>query len=241
MTRADVTISFAVDLELRALPGRDRPEAAIRGFVREEVRRDRRADPKLGMSTVEVDVVAVHVSPGDRVEPDTIVVEVQSEKVNFEIEAALPEPCGRCSSARATRPRSATSSCGSSRERVADRELRRGAVRDRARRAGPRREDVVVLSADLSKYTDVLRSQGVPGSLRPGGDGRGEHDGDRRGPSEDGLPPDRRHLRRLRDAARTTRLRWRSRPARRAGSSSPSSRASRPRSRRRTRRSTTSR
>jgi pyruvate dehydrogenase E2 component (dihydrolipoyllysine-residue acetyltransferase) len=43
--------------------------------------------PKLGMSTVEVDVVAVHVKPGDRVEPDTIVVEVQSEKVNFEIEA----------------------------------------------------------------------------------------------------------------------------------------------------------
>lgn len=43
--------------------------------------------PKLGMSTVEVDVVAVHVKPGDRVEPNTIVVEVQSEKVNFEIEA----------------------------------------------------------------------------------------------------------------------------------------------------------
>ena len=43
--------------------------------------------PKLGMSTVEVDVVAVHVKPGDRVEPGTIVVEVQSEKVNFEIEA----------------------------------------------------------------------------------------------------------------------------------------------------------
>jgi pyruvate dehydrogenase E2 component (dihydrolipoamide acetyltransferase) len=43
--------------------------------------------PKLGMSTVEVDIVAVHVKPGDRVESDTIVVEVQSEKVNFEIEA----------------------------------------------------------------------------------------------------------------------------------------------------------
>lgn len=43
--------------------------------------------PKLGMSTVEVDVVAVHVKLGDRVEPNTIVVEVQSEKVNFEIEA----------------------------------------------------------------------------------------------------------------------------------------------------------
>jgi pyruvate/2-oxoglutarate dehydrogenase complex dihydrolipoamide acyltransferase (E2) component len=43
--------------------------------------------PKLGMSTVEVDVVAVHVKPGDRVEPSTVLVEVQSEKVNFEIEA----------------------------------------------------------------------------------------------------------------------------------------------------------
>jgi pyruvate/2-oxoglutarate dehydrogenase complex dihydrolipoamide acyltransferase (E2) component len=43
--------------------------------------------PKLGMSTVEVDVVAVHVRPGDRVEPNTVVVEVQSEKVDFEIEA----------------------------------------------------------------------------------------------------------------------------------------------------------
>jgi acetoin:2,6-dichlorophenolindophenol oxidoreductase subunit beta len=38
VTRADVTISFAVDLELRALPGRDRLEGAIRGVVREEVR-----------------------------------------------------------------------------------------------------------------------------------------------------------------------------------------------------------
>jgi pyruvate/2-oxoglutarate dehydrogenase complex dihydrolipoamide acyltransferase (E2) component len=43
--------------------------------------------PKMGMSTVEVDIVRVHVAPGDRVEPDTIVVEVQSEKANFEVEA----------------------------------------------------------------------------------------------------------------------------------------------------------
>ena len=43
--------------------------------------------PKMGMSTVEVDVVAVHVAPGDRVDADTIVVEVQSEKANFEVEA----------------------------------------------------------------------------------------------------------------------------------------------------------
>ena len=43
--------------------------------------------PKMGMSTVEVDVVAVHVTAGDRVEAATIVVEVQSEKANFEVEA----------------------------------------------------------------------------------------------------------------------------------------------------------
>ena len=43
--------------------------------------------PKMGMSTVEVDIVAVNVAPGDRVESDSIVVEVQSEKANFEIEA----------------------------------------------------------------------------------------------------------------------------------------------------------
>jgi pyruvate/2-oxoglutarate dehydrogenase complex dihydrolipoamide acyltransferase (E2) component len=43
--------------------------------------------PKMGMSTVEVDVVAVRVAPGDRVEPGTIVVEVESEKANYEIEA----------------------------------------------------------------------------------------------------------------------------------------------------------
>jgi 2-oxoglutarate dehydrogenase E2 component (dihydrolipoamide succinyltransferase) len=43
--------------------------------------------PKMGMSTVEVEIVTVHVKPGDRVEATTIVVEVQSEKANFEIEA----------------------------------------------------------------------------------------------------------------------------------------------------------
>ena len=43
--------------------------------------------PKMGMSTVEVDVVAVHVSVGDRVESETIVIEIQSEKANFEVEA----------------------------------------------------------------------------------------------------------------------------------------------------------
>ena len=43
--------------------------------------------PKLGMSTVEVDVIAVHVAPGDTVEPSTILLEVESEKANFELEA----------------------------------------------------------------------------------------------------------------------------------------------------------
>jgi pyruvate/2-oxoglutarate dehydrogenase complex dihydrolipoamide acyltransferase (E2) component len=43
--------------------------------------------PKMGMSTVEVDVIAVHVATGDRVESETVVVEIQSEKANFEVEA----------------------------------------------------------------------------------------------------------------------------------------------------------
>jgi pyruvate/2-oxoglutarate dehydrogenase complex dihydrolipoamide acyltransferase (E2) component len=43
--------------------------------------------PKLGMSTVEVDVVAVRVAVGEVVEPSTVLVEVESEKANFEIEA----------------------------------------------------------------------------------------------------------------------------------------------------------
>jgi len=43
--------------------------------------------PKMGMSTVEVDVVAVHIAVGDRVESEPIVIEIQSEKANFEVEA----------------------------------------------------------------------------------------------------------------------------------------------------------
>jgi pyruvate dehydrogenase E2 component (dihydrolipoamide acetyltransferase) len=45
--------------------------------------------PKAGMSTVEVDVVAVRVAPGDVVEPSTILLEVESEKATFEVEAGL--------------------------------------------------------------------------------------------------------------------------------------------------------
>jgi len=44
--------------------------------------------PKGGMSTVEVDVVAVHVTPGDVVDAGTVLIEVESEKATFEVEAA---------------------------------------------------------------------------------------------------------------------------------------------------------
>ena len=44
--------------------------------------------PKAGMSTVEVDVIAVHVAVGDTVEPGAILIEVESEKATFEVEAA---------------------------------------------------------------------------------------------------------------------------------------------------------
>jgi pyruvate/2-oxoglutarate dehydrogenase complex dihydrolipoamide acyltransferase (E2) component len=43
--------------------------------------------PKGGMSTVEVDVVAVHVAPGDAVQPETVVITVESEKATFDVEA----------------------------------------------------------------------------------------------------------------------------------------------------------
>ncbi len=45
--------------------------------------------PKAGMSTVEVDVVAVRVSVGDPVEASTILIEVESEKATFEVEAGV--------------------------------------------------------------------------------------------------------------------------------------------------------
>jgi pyruvate/2-oxoglutarate dehydrogenase complex dihydrolipoamide acyltransferase (E2) component len=43
--------------------------------------------PKLGMSTVEVDVVEIHVAIGDEVEPTTVLMEVESEKATVPIEA----------------------------------------------------------------------------------------------------------------------------------------------------------
>ena len=43
--------------------------------------------PKMGMSTVEVDVLQVLVRPGQRVERGDVLVEIESEKANYEIEA----------------------------------------------------------------------------------------------------------------------------------------------------------
>jgi pyruvate/2-oxoglutarate dehydrogenase complex dihydrolipoamide acyltransferase (E2) component len=43
--------------------------------------------PKMGMSTVEVDVLRVLVSPGQRVAAGDVLVEVESEKANYEIPA----------------------------------------------------------------------------------------------------------------------------------------------------------
>jgi len=45
--------------------------------------------PKMGMSTVEVDIGEVLVSVGDVVHPETTIVEVESEKVTFSIEAGV--------------------------------------------------------------------------------------------------------------------------------------------------------
>jgi pyruvate/2-oxoglutarate dehydrogenase complex dihydrolipoamide acyltransferase (E2) component len=45
--------------------------------------------PKMGMSTVDVDVLRVLVSPGQRVAPGDVLVEVDSEKANYEIEAEV--------------------------------------------------------------------------------------------------------------------------------------------------------
>lgn len=43
--------------------------------------------PKMGMSTVEVDIVRVAVVVGDRVTDDTVVVEVEGDKAQFEVPA----------------------------------------------------------------------------------------------------------------------------------------------------------
>ena len=43
--------------------------------------------PKMGMSTVEVDVLRVLVERGQRVERGDVLVEIESEKANYEITA----------------------------------------------------------------------------------------------------------------------------------------------------------
>jgi pyruvate/2-oxoglutarate dehydrogenase complex dihydrolipoamide acyltransferase (E2) component len=45
--------------------------------------------PKMGMSTVEVDVMKVFVKPGQRVTPSDLVAEVEAEKSTLAIEAGV--------------------------------------------------------------------------------------------------------------------------------------------------------
>jgi pyruvate dehydrogenase E2 component (dihydrolipoamide acetyltransferase) len=41
--------------------------------------------PKMGMSTIEVDIIRVLVAPGQYVRHDQVIVEIDSEKVTYEI------------------------------------------------------------------------------------------------------------------------------------------------------------
>lgn len=45
--------------------------------------------PKMGMSTVEVDVIKWHVAVGDKVQAGQVLVEIESEKATMEIEAEV--------------------------------------------------------------------------------------------------------------------------------------------------------
>lgn len=45
--------------------------------------------PKMGQSTVEVDLAAWHVKVGDRVEAGTALADIESEKTTVEIEAEV--------------------------------------------------------------------------------------------------------------------------------------------------------
>ena len=45
--------------------------------------------PKMGMATVEVDLVKWHVSVGAAVQPGTLLAEVESEKTTIEIESEV--------------------------------------------------------------------------------------------------------------------------------------------------------
>ena len=43
--------------------------------------------PKMGMSTVEVDIMSIHVTVGQEVAAEEPLVEIESEKVTFEVTA----------------------------------------------------------------------------------------------------------------------------------------------------------
>lgn len=43
--------------------------------------------PKMGMSTVEVDIVVIHVTVGQEVGPDDPLVEIEGEKASFDVTA----------------------------------------------------------------------------------------------------------------------------------------------------------
>jgi pyruvate/2-oxoglutarate dehydrogenase complex dihydrolipoamide acyltransferase (E2) component len=43
--------------------------------------------PKMGMSTIEVDIVNVAVAVGDRVAADSVIVEVEGDKAQVDVEA----------------------------------------------------------------------------------------------------------------------------------------------------------
>ena len=45
--------------------------------------------PKMGMSTVEVEIVSVMVEVGQRVGPEDSVVEIEGDKSSFEVEAGV--------------------------------------------------------------------------------------------------------------------------------------------------------
>jgi pyruvate/2-oxoglutarate dehydrogenase complex dihydrolipoamide acyltransferase (E2) component len=45
--------------------------------------------PKVGMSTVEVEVDQVLVTAGQRVEPHSVIASIAADKVDFEIEAGV--------------------------------------------------------------------------------------------------------------------------------------------------------
>jgi pyruvate/2-oxoglutarate dehydrogenase complex dihydrolipoamide acyltransferase (E2) component len=45
--------------------------------------------PKVGMSTVEVEIDQVLVTAGQRVEPDSVIASVAADKVDFDVEAGV--------------------------------------------------------------------------------------------------------------------------------------------------------